>query len=157
MTRLYGRAPRNERCLCPVPHGHWHTATFIAALRHEGITAPLLIDGPMEGAVFLAYVQQMLAPELHPGDIVVCDNLSSHKVAGVRQCIESCGSQLLYLPAYSPDLNPIELAFSKLKAFLRRSARRTFRGLVHATAQAIDSFSAADCTAYFRHAKYATD
>ena len=108
MTRLYGRAERAERCLCSVPHGHWSTATFIAALRHDRLTAPFLLDGPMEGAMFLACVQHILAPELHRGDLVICDNLSSHKVAGVCEAIEACGAQLLYLPAYSPDLNPIE-------------------------------------------------
>ena len=125
MTRLYGRAERAERCLCSVPHGHWSTATFIAALRHDRLTAPFLLDGPMEGAMFLACVQNILAPELHRGDLVICDNLSSHKVAGVGEAIEACGAQLLYLPAYSPDLNPIELAFAKLKAFLRQRAQRT--------------------------------
>jgi len=157
MTRLYGRAPASERCLCRVPHGHWSTATFIAALRHDRITAPLLLDGPMEGAVFLAYVQQILAPELRRGDMVICDNLSSHKVAGARQAIEDCGAELIYLPAYSPDLNPIELAFSKLKAFMRSRARRTFPGLIRATAQALDSFSAAQCLHFFHHANYTTN
>lgn len=157
MTRLYGRAPASERCLCRVPHGHWSTATFIAALRHDRITAPLLLDGPMEAAVFLAYVQQILAPELRRGDMVICDNLSSHKVAGARQAIEDCGAELIYLPAYSPDLNPIELAFSKLKAFMRFRARRTFPGLIRATAQALDSFSAPQCLHFFHHANYTTN
>jgi len=157
MTRLYGRADTAARCLGRVPHGHWSTATFIAALRHDRLTAPLLLDGPMEGAMFLAYVQQILAPELHRGDLVICDNLSSHKVSGVREALEDCGAELLYLPAYSPDLNPIELAFSKLKAFLRQRAQRTFAGLRRATAQALDSFTPAHCTNFFRHAQYATD
>ena len=157
MTRLYGRAQRAERCLCQVPHGHWSTFTFIAALRHDRLTAPLLLDGPMDGAMFLAYVQKFLAPELCRGDLVICDNLSSHKVSGVREAIESCGAQLLYLPAYSPDLNPIELAFSKLKAFLRQRAQRTFAGLRRATAQALDSFTPSHCTHFFRHAQYATN
>jgi transposase len=157
MTRLYGRADTAERCLGCVPHGHWSTATFIAALRHDRLTAPLLLDGPMEGAMFLAYVQKILAPELRRGDLVICDNLSSHKVSGVREAVADCGAELLYLPAYSPDLNPIELAFSKLKAFLRQRAQRTFAGLRRATAQALDSFTAAHCTHFFRHAQYATD
>ena len=157
MTRLYGRAGRAERCLCAVPHGHWSTATFIAALRHDRLTAPLLLDGPMDGAMFLAYVRKILAPELRPGDLVICDNLSSHKVSGVREAVEECGASLLYLPAYSPDLNPIELAFAKLKAFLRQRAQRSFAGLRRATAQALDSFTAAHCTNFFRHAQYATD
>jgi len=157
MTRLYGRAPSAARCLCRVPHGHWCTATFIAALRHDQLTAPLLLDGPMEGAVFLAYVQKILAPELRRGDLVICDNLSSHKVGGVREAIEACAAELLYLPAYSPDLNPIELAFSKLKAFLRQRAQRTFAGLLRALAQGLNAFTAAHCTHFFRHAQYATD
>lgn len=156
MTRLYGRADRSTRCLYQVPHGHWSTATFIAALRHDRLTAPLLLDGPMDGAMFLAYVQKILVPELRRGDLVICDNLSSHKVGGVGEAIAECGAQLLYLPASSPDLNPIELAFSKLKAFLRQRAQRTFAGLRRATAQALDSFTAAHCTHFIRHARYAT-
>ena len=140
-----------------MPHGHWSTATFIAALRHDRLTAPLLIDGPMEGAMFLAYVRNILAPELRCGDFVICDNLSSHKVSGVREALADCGAELLYLPAYSPDLNPIELAFSKLKAFLRQRAQRTFAGLLRASAQALDSFTQTHCTHFFRHAQYATD
>ena len=157
MTRRHGRAAKAERCLCRVPHGHWSTATFIAALRHDRLTAPLLLNAPMDGAMFLACVQKILAPELHRGDLVVCDNLSSHKVSGVREAIEHCGAELLYLPACSPGLNPIELAFAKLKAFLRQRAQRTFAGLRRATAQALDSFTPAHCTHFFHHAKYATD
>ena len=157
MTRLYGRAAKAERCLCSVPHGHWSTATFIAALRHDRLTAPLLLAGPMDGAMFLACVQKILAPELHRHDLVICDNLSSHKVSGVRAAIEDCGAQLLYLPAYSPDLNPIELAFAKLKASLRQRAQRTFAGLRRATAQALGSFTPAHCTHFFRHAQYASN
>ena len=157
MTRRYGRAKRAERCRCAVPQGHWSTATFLAALRHDRLTAPRLLDGPMDGDMFLAYVRKILAPELRPGDLVICDNLSSHKVSGVREAVEECGASLLYLPAYSPDLNPIELAFSKLKAFLRQRAQRSFAGLLRATAQALDSFTAAHCTNFFRHAQYATD
>jgi transposase len=157
MTRLYGRAQRATRCLCRVPHGHWCTATLIAALRHDRLTAPLLLDGPMEGAMFLAYVEKILVPELHRGELVICDNLSSHKVSGVREAIVACGAELLYLPAYSPDLNPIELAFSKLKAFLRQRAQRTFAGLLRALVQGLDTFTAAHCTHFFRHAQYATD
>lgn len=157
MTRLYGRAERARRCLCAVPHGHWSTATFIAALRHDRLTAPLLLDGPMDGAMFLAYVQKILAPELRRGDLVMCDNLSSHKVSGVAEAIEGWGARLLYLPAYSPDLHPIELAFAKLKAFLRQRAQRTFSGLRRPTAQALDSFTADHCWHFFRHAQYATN
>jgi transposase len=111
----------------------------------------------MQGAMFLAYVQKILTPELRRGDLVICDNLSSHKVSGVRELLADCGAELLYLPAYSPDLNPIELAFSKLKAFLRQRAQRTFPSLIRATAQALDSFTAAHCAHFFRHARYATD
>ena len=140
-----------------MPHGHWSTFTFIAALRHDRLTAPLLLKGPMDGAMFLASVQKFLAPALCRGDLVLCDNLSAHKVSGVREAIEGCGAPLFYLPAYSPDLNPIEPAFSKLKAFLRQRAARTFVGLRRATAQALDSFTPSHCTQFFRHAQYATD
>jgi transposase len=118
MARLRGRAARGERLIGKVPHGHWKTTTFVAALRSTALTAPCVIDGPMNGSAFLAYVQQILAPTLSPGDIVVLDNLSSHKVPGVREAIEATGAQLLYLPPYSPDLNPIEQLFAKLKALL---------------------------------------
>jgi transposase len=157
MSRLYGRADTAARCLGRVPHGHWSTATFIAALRHDSLTAPWLLDGPMDGTLFLTYVQKVLTPELRRGDLVICDNLSSHKVSGVREALADCGAELLYLPAYSPDLNPIELAFSKLKAFLRQRAQRTFAGLQRATKAALGSFTPAHCTHFFRHAQYATD
>jgi hypothetical protein len=111
MMRLYGRSPIGERCRASVPHGHWQTATFIAALRHDRMSAPWLIDGPMDGILFLTYVQRVLCRELRRGDLVICDNLSSHKVQGVSEAIAACGAHLRYLPAYSPDLNPIEMAF----------------------------------------------
>jgi transposase len=157
MSRLYGRARRSARCLSKVPHGHWQTATFLAALRHDRLCAPLLIDGPMDGAMFVAYLEQVLAPELAPGDLVICDNLSSHKVHGAAEAIAACGAHLHYLPAYSPDFNPIELAFAKLKAHLRQAARRTLKGLIRATALALDRFSPAHCLNFFRHAHYATN
>lgn len=157
MTRLYGRSPRGTRCQCAVPHGHWQSATFIAALRSDRLCAPLLLDGPMDGAVFLAYLREVLAPELKEGDLVICDNLSSHKVAGVAEAIVACGAQIRYLPAYSPDLNPIEMALAKLKAHLRQAAARTWRRLVRATASALDSFTPAHCLHFLRHAHYATD
>ena len=157
MTRLYGRSQRGTRCLCAVPHGHWQSATFIAALRSDRLCAPLLIDGPMDGAMFLAYLREVLAPELAEGDIVICDNLSSHKVAGVAEAIAACGAQLHYLPAYSPDLNPIEMALSKLKAHLRQSAARTWDRLIRATATALESFTPAQCLNFLRHAQYATE
>jgi transposase len=157
MTRLYGRAALGERCLARVPHGHWQTATFIAALRHNRISAPWLIDGPMDGTLFLLYLERVLCPELQPDDLVVCDNLSSHKVCGVAEAIAARGAHLQYLPAYSPDLNPIEMAFSKLKALLRSAAARDLSHLVTATAEALDSFSSAECRNFLRHAKYATN
>lgn len=157
MTRFYGRARRGERCRVRVPYGHWQTATFIAALRHDRIGAPWLIDGPMDGTLFLIYVERVLCPELHPEDLVVCDNLSSHKVSGVAEAIAARGAHLQYLPAYSPDLNPIEMAFSKLKAHLRNAAARDFTSLATAAAAALDSFSSAECLNFFRHAQYATD
>ena len=156
MVRRYGRAPTGTRCLDRVPHGHWRTATFLAALRHDRLTAPLLLDGPLDGAMFLAYVKESLGPTLRPGDLVICDNLSSHKVPGVRAALAAHGAGLLYLPAYSPDLNPIELAFAKLKAFLRAAAARDWDHLVRATAAALTTFTPEHCANFFRHAQYAT-
>ena len=129
MVRPSGRCARGERLVGRVPHGHWKTITFVGALRRNGMTAPLVVDGPMTGPTFLAYVEQGLAPTLKRKDIVVMDNLPTHKVAGVREAIEARGARLRYLPQYSPDLNPIEMAFSKLKAFLRKAAERTVRRL----------------------------
>ena len=157
MTRLYGRSEVGERCLAKVPYGHWQTATFIAALRHDRLSAPWLLDAPLDGTTFLVYVQQVLCPELQPGDLVICDNLSCHKVQGVAEAIAARGAQLCYLPAYSPDLNPIEMAFSKLKALLRQAAARDWTDLLQATALALESFSANQCLNFFRHAQYATD
>src|SRR5262245_32936914 len=122
MTRRYGRGTRGERLVCKVPHGHWKTSTFVAGLRHNRVIAPFLLDGPMNGSTFLAYVQQILAPTLKRGDIVIMDNVGVHKEAGVREAIVARGAMLLYLPPYSPDLNPIEQFFSKLKAVLRKTA-----------------------------------
>jgi len=156
MVRRYGRAPTTRRCLDRVPHGHWRTATLLAALRHDRLTAPLLIDGPLDGAMFLAYVKECLGPTLQPGDLVVCDNLASHKVAGVRAALAAHGAELLYLPAYSPDLNPIELAFAKLKAALRATAARGWDDLIRATANALTTFTPEHCTNFFHHPQYAT-
>ncbi|MBX9582687.1 MAG: IS630 family transposase, partial [Gemmataceae bacterium] len=128
MARTHGYAPRGERVAAPVPHGHWHTTTFVGALTAGGFVAPLVVDGAVNGPLFRAYVEQHLAPALRPGDVVVMDNLGSHKVAGVEAAIERAGGRLLYLPPYSPDLNPIELAFSKLKRLLRSAAERTVEG-----------------------------
>jgi Transposase and inactivated derivatives len=154
MTRLYGRAPRGRRLVAPVPHGHWKTTTFVAALRHNEITAPCVFDGPMNGASFLAYIEQVLVPTLRNGDVVVMDNLASHKVAGVREAIERAGAAVRYLPAYSPDMNPIEQAFSKLKAALRKAAARTFEALVEAIADALSTYSAQECANYLAHSGY---
>ena len=127
MARRYGRAPRGERCRAPVPHGHWKTTTFVGALRLEGMTAPMVLDGAMHGAAFLAYVEQVLAPTLSPGDIVIMDNLPAHKPVAVRQAIEAAGAELRFLPPYSPDFNPIEMAFSKLKGLPQENRRSNHR------------------------------
>ncbi len=129
MARKNGRAPRGKRLRASVPHGHWKTTTFVAGLRLSGLSAPMVLDGPINGVWFQAYVDQVLVPTLAPGDIVVMDNLGSHKGAGVRKGIEAAGATLLYLPPYSPDLNPIEKAFSKLKALLRKAAERSVDAL----------------------------
>lgn len=155
MARLRGRSPRGERLIGKVPHGHWKTTTFVAALRSTALTAPCVIDGPMNGNAFLAYVEQILAPSLKPGDIVVLDNLSAHKVPGVRGAIEASGARLLYLPPYSPDFNPIEQLFAKLKALLRKAAERSVDGLWSRIAALLDAFTTAECTNYFRNAGYA--
>ena len=154
MARRYGRAPRGQRLVASVPHGHWHTTTFLAALRQGAITAPCVIDGAINGASFLAYVEQFLAPTLAPGDVVVMDNLGSHKVAGVHEAIEARGAFLLYLPPYSPDLNPIEQAFAKLKAILRAAAARTVDALWAAIGTALAAFSSAQCANFFANAGY---
>ena len=154
MARLRGRAKRGERCRAAIPHGHWKTTTFTAGLRLGGLSAPMLLDGPMDGDAFRAYVTQVLVPELAKGDIVVMDNLPAHKVAGVRDAIEKAGATLLYLPPYSPDFNPIELAFSKLKAILRKAAARTIHELWQAIAQSLDAFSPDECKNYFAAAGY---
>jgi transposase len=154
MTRRYGRGARGQRLVCKVPHGHWKTFTFIAALRHNRVTAPLLLDGPMNGLSFLAYVEQILAPTLRFGDIVIMDNVSIHKVAGIREAIEARGAILYYLPPYSPDLNPIEQFFSKLKALLRKAAATSIRNLWAAIRSSLKDFSPAECAAYLFNAGY---
>lgn len=156
LARLYGRCPRGERCLSAVPHGHWQSSTFIAALRHEQVEAPFLIDGPVDAEVFTVYLQQVLGPCLQPGDTLILDNLATHKVQRVGQILAARGVGLRYLPPYSPDLNPIEMAFAKLKAHLRQAAARTLAELQTAVAGSLDGFSAADCRAFFRHAQYAS-
>jgi transposase len=154
MTRRYGRCACGERLVCKVPHGHWKTSTFVAALRHNRITAPLLLDGPMNGPSFLAYVEQILAPTLRSGHIVIMDNVSIHKVAGVREAIEARGASLRYLPPYSPDLNPIEQFFSTLKSVLRKVAARSITALWQAVRSALKAFSPRECAAYLAHAGY---
>ena len=154
MTRRYGRARRGQRCVAAVPHGHWKTTTFVAGLRHGGVTAPLVIDGPMDGQVFLAWVRQFLCPTLSPGDIVIADNLASHKVTGVAQAIAARGASILYLPPYSPDLNPIEKMFAKLKALLRKAAKRSVDALWDHIGELLAQFSPQECANYFASAGY---
>jgi transposase len=154
MTRLRGRAPRGERLVSAVPYGHWKTSTFIAGLRHDGIVAPGVFDGAINGQMFLAYVEQVLVPTLRAGDIVIMDNLGSHKVPGVRAAIEAAGAKMMLLPPYSPDLNPIEQAFAKLKARLRQQAHRTRDALWNGLGRLSEWFGAAECANYFRHAGY---
>jgi transposase len=154
MARRYGRAPRGERVIASVPHGHWKTSTFVAGLREDAITAPLVIDGAMNGETFRAYIEQFLAPTLAHGDIVIMDNLSSHKVAGVREAIEARGASLIYLPPYSPDLNPIEHAFAKLKALLRKAAPRTVEGLWTVIGESLSAFPPNECANYLTAAGY---
>ena len=154
MARRYGRAPRGERVIASVPHGHWKTSTFVAGLREDAITAPLVIDGAMNGETFRAYIEQFLAPTLAHGDIVIMDNLSSHKVAGVREAIEARGASLIYLPPYSPDLNPIEQAFAKLKALLRKAAPRTVESLWSVIGESLSAFPPNECANYLTAAGY---
>lgn len=155
MVRLSGRCARGERLVARVPHGHWKTVTFVAALRCDAMTAPCVIDGAMRGPTFLAYVEQCLAPTLKRKDTVVMDNLKAHKVAGVREAIEARGARVRYLPQYSPDLNPIEMSFSKLKALLRKLAERTVPGLRRRIGAFARRLTAHEAANYFRHAGYA--
>jgi transposase len=157
MARLRGRSPRGERCRAAVPHGHWKTTTLVAGLRLGGLTAPMVIDGAMNGDAFTAYAETFLAPTLAPGDIVILDNLPAHKVRGAREAIEAAGARLLFLPPYSPDFNPIEQAFSKLKALLRRTAARTVDALETAIASTLDAFLPQECANYFTNSGYEPD
>jgi transposase len=154
MTRLYGRCPRGQRLVASVPHGHWQTTTFLAALRQDGVTAPCVFDGPIDADCFRAYVEQCLAPTLRPGDIVILDNLGSHKVAGVREAIEAAGASVRYLPPYSPDFNPIEQLFAKIKAYLRKAAARTLEALIDALARALTTVLPAECANYLANSGY---
>jgi transposase len=157
MARTHGRAPKGERLRAGVPHGHWKTTTLIAGLRHTGVVAPMVLDGPIDGATFQACVDRVLVPELRPGDVVILDNLSSHKGPHVRAAIEAAGARLLHLPPYSPDFNPIEQAFAKLKALLRKAAERTVDGLWDAIASILGTFTPAECANYFAAAGYDAD
>jgi transposase len=154
MVRHYGRAPCGERLVAGVPHGHWKTLTLVAALRIDSLTAPCVVDGAMDGPSFLAYVEQVLVPTLKRHDIVFMDNLRTHKIDGVREAIRAAGARLRYLPAYSPDLNPIEQAFSKLKAALRKGAARTVQALLTLIGKLVKQFAPHECAGYFRHAGY---
>jgi transposase len=161
ITRVYGRAPRSERLVQKVLHGNWKTTTFIAALRYDGVTAPFVLEGAMNGEMFRAYVEQILAPTLKKGEILFLDNAPIHKVAGVREAVERRGAKLVYLPAYSPDFNPIEQMFSKLKSVLRKIAAYTLKGAAYSMtnlcktiATCIDEISRAECGAYLAHSGY---
>lgn len=154
MTRLRGRSLRGSRCVAAIPHGHWKTTTFVGGLRLGGMTAPMVLDGPMDGPSFLAWIEQILASTLQVGDIVVMDNLPAHKPEAVRSAIERTGATLRYLPPYSPDLNPIEMAFSKFKALLKKAAARTIEDLWAAIAKALPSLGPQDCRNYFAAAGY---
>ena len=154
MARLRGRARRGTRCRSPIPHGHWKTTTFTGALRLTGMTAPMVLDGPMTGEWFAAYAEQVLAPTLRPGDIVILDNLPAHKTMAAREVIEATGARMLFLPPYSPDFNPIENAFSKLKAILRKAAARTVPELWEAIREALPRFTPDECANYFTATGY---
>lgn len=155
MVRHHGRSPRGERLVANVPHGHWKTLTLVAALRIDGLTAPYVIDGAMDGPSFLAYVEQVLAPTLNKGDIVFMDNLRTHKIDGVAAAIEAVDAKVRYLPAYSPDLNPIEMMFAKLKALLRKAKERAVDKLWDRIGVLLDEFSPKECANYLAHDGYA--
>ena len=156
MTRLRGWAPRGRKLLAKVPQGRWRTLTFLAALRYDRIDAPGVLDGPINGESFLAYTEQVLVPALKPGDIVIIDNLGSHKGKAVRRAIRTAGAKLFFLPPYSPDLNPIEQVFAKLKTLLRKSAERTVEDTWKRIGALLQSFNAQECANYFRNAGYAS-
>ena len=154
MAPLRGWAPRGQRLKAKVPHGHWQTMTFLAALRHDRVTAPWLIDGPINGECFLLYVEEVLVPTLRPGDIVIMDNLGSHKSSAVRRAIRAAGARLFFLPKYSPDLNPIEQFFAKLKHCLRKAAKRTTDAVCDAIGHILATVTSAECANYFANAGY---
>lgn len=154
MTRLYGRCRRGQRLIDKVPLARWETTTFVAALRHDGLTAPMVLDGPINGEWFLAYVEQVLVPTLRPGDIVAMDNLGSHRSHRIQDLIEAAGASLLYLPKYSPEMNPIEMAFAKLKSRLRKAAERSTDALWTRIGQLCDCYTTQECANYFKAAGY---
>lgn len=154
MVRLYGWAPVGERCRDSAPFGHWKTMTFVAGLRQSGLCAPWVLDGPMNGEAFRVYVEKVLAPTLRRGDVVVLDNLPAHKVAGIREAVAARRAQLYYLPPYSPDMNPIEMAFAKLKALLRHEPARTIDALVERIGDILDRFRSTECANFFNAAGY---
>ena len=154
LARLHGRAPRGQRLRAAIPHGHWKTTTFVGALRLTGMTAPFVLDGPMNAAWFLEYTRQVLAPTLRPGDVVILDNLPAHKGPAVREAIAATGARLLFLPPYSPDFNPIENAFAKLKALLRKAVARTVDELWRVIGKCLDAFTPAECANYFANCGY---
>jgi transposase len=156
MARRHGRSLIGQRCPGVIPHGHWQSSTFLAALRHESVEAPFLIEGPVDAEVFTVYLERVLCPQLREGDTLILDNLSTHKIQNVRRLLAARGVGIRYLPPYSPDLNPIELAFAKLKAHLRQAAARTLEDLHSTLATALDSFSPQHCRGFFRHAQYAS-
>jgi transposase len=156
MAPLRGWCRRGQRLIGKAPHGHWRTLTFIAALRIDRIEAPCVFDGPINGESFLAYVEQALVPTLRSGDVVVIDNLGSHKGKAVARAIRAAGARLVFLPPYSPDLNPIEQLFAKLKGALRKAQARSIDAVVHEIARALPAFSSAECVNYFKHAGYAS-
>jgi transposase len=156
MARRYGRSKRGTRVIGRIPWGHWKTVTFVAGLRHDAVTAPFVIDCAMNGAIFVQYIRQCLVPTLKPGDIVIMDNLPAHKVDDVRETIEAAGAELRYLPPYSPDLNPIEQSFAKLKAHLRKARERTIPSLYDRIGKLLDLFAKTECRNYFINSGYAS-
>jgi transposase len=154
MTRLYGRAPVGQRVVSKVPHGHWKTCTMLCAVRLSGPLAAVTLDGAVDADTFLVYIREVLVPQLRPGDVVVLDNLQAHKASGVKQAVETAGAILVYLPPYSPDFNPIENMWSKVKSHLRRLATRTFEALGDAVDEALSSVTPGDCQGFFRHCGY---
>ena len=154
MTRLRGRSARGSRCLAYTPHGHYKSTTFIAGLRCDAVSAPMVIDGPMDGMTFVTWVREFLCPSLSAGDVVIADNLSSHKVAGVQEALASVGARIVYLPPYSPDLNPIEKLFAKLKTMLRKAGKRTVDALWNEVGILLDTIQPAECLNYFKSCGY---